>query len=136
MVTYALDSSAVLRFLDNEAGADRVSAVIKDGLSGLNRVIMSALHLGEVVGVTAKIHGSDAADLVISRLYSFGFEFIPVSAERAIEAALIKVKRKIPYADAFGVQLVSESLDYVLITADFDLKPAVQDVKIEFLPKK
>ena len=61
---------------------------------------------------------------------------MPPTAARAVRAALIKVSRKIPYADAFGVELVSESSDRVLVTADFDLKAAARDVKIEFLPRK
>ena len=63
-------------------------------------------------------------------------EVIPVTAERALRAALIKVRRKMGYADAFGVDLVSDAPEYVLVTADFDLKAAAHDVKIEFLPRK
>jgi hypothetical protein len=62
--------------------------------------------------------------------------YMPAIAARAARASLIKSKPNIPYADAFGVELVSDSADYVLVTADFDLKAATHDVKIEFLPKK
>ena len=34
MVTYVLDASAVLRYLDDEAGAQRVSEIIKSHLAG------------------------------------------------------------------------------------------------------
>lgn len=136
MVTYALDSSAVLRYLDGEAGADRVAEIIKSHLVGRHAIVMSAIHWGEVAGITAKAHGRHAVDLVLSRLFSFGFEIVPATAERAVRAALIKLKRKIPYVDAYGVELASDSPNHVLVTADFDLKPAVHDVKIEFLPRK
>jgi hypothetical protein len=49
---------------------------------------------------------------------------------------MIKFKHDIPYADAFGVELVSDSADHVLVTADFGLKAAAHAVKIEFLPRK
>ena len=52
------------------------------------------------------------------------------------ERAPIKLNRKIPYVDAFGVELAAESSDRILVTADFDLKPAIKDVKVEFLPRK
>jgi len=136
MVTYALDASAVLRYLDGEAGSERVAEIIKDHLAGRLKAIISAIHWGEVAGVTCKAHGRQAADLVLSRLYSFGLEVVPVTAERAQRAALIKVRRKISYADAFGVDLVSDAPEHVLVTADFDLKAAAHDVKIEFLPRK
>jgi hypothetical protein len=43
---------------------------------------------------------------------------------------------RVPYADAFGVDLASDSPGHVLLTADFDVAPAKQDVRIEFLPAK
>jgi len=134
-VTYVLDSSALLRFLDGEAGSDRVVEIIKGHLAGRNLAVMSAIHWGEVAGITCKVHGKAAMDLVLSRLPSFGFEIVPATAERAVRAALIKAARGIPYADAFGVEL-AESPQCILVTADFDLKAASRDVKTEFLPKK
>jgi len=136
MVTYALDSSAVLRFLDGEAGSERVADLIKTHLSGRDRVVISAIHWGEVAGVTCKVHGRQAVDLVLSRLVSFGLGIVEITGERAVRAALLKVRRKLAYADAFGVELASESPDHVLVTADFDLKAAAHDVKIEFLSRK
>lgn len=75
-------------------------------------------------------------DLVLSRLLSFGLDLAPVTAERAVRAALIKVRRNLAYADAFGVELASDSPEHVLVTSDFDLKAAAHDVKIEFLARK
>jgi predicted nucleic acid-binding protein len=136
MVTYAFDSSAILRYLDREAGAARVADMIKGHIAGRHKVIISAIHWGEVALITARGHGLQAVELVLARLLSFGFEIVPATAERTVRASLIKFKRDIPYADAFGVELVSGSADHVLVTADFDLKAAARDAKIEFLPKK
>ncbi|MBZ5652917.1 MAG: PIN domain-containing protein [Acidobacteriia bacterium] len=136
MVTYALDASAVLRYLDDEAGSDRVAEIIKSHLGGNCKAIISAVHWGEIAGVTCKTHGRSAMDLALSRLEAFGLEIVPATAERAVRASLIKLKRKIPYVDAFGAELSADSADHVLVTADFDLKPASKDAKIEFLPSK
>jgi predicted nucleic acid-binding protein len=136
MVTYTLDASAVLRYLDGEAGSDRIGEIIKAHLGGTCHAIISAVHWGEIAGVTCKVHGRPAMDLALARLEAFGLEVAPASAERAVRASLIKLKRKIPYGDAFGVELAADSPDHVLVTADFDLKPASKDIKIEFLPTK
>jgi predicted nucleic acid-binding protein len=136
MVTYVLDSSAILRYLDNEAGAERVAEIIKSHLAGRCAVMISALHWGEIAGITGKAHGSGAMELVVSRLSAFGFEVVPADAERAVRASLIKLKRQIPYVDAFGVELAAEGRDRVFVTADFDFKAAIREVKIEFLPAK
>jgi len=135
MVTYVLDSSALLRFLDNEAGAARVAEIIKAHLAGRCEVVMAAPHWGEVAGISCKIHGRQAMDLVLGRLSAFGFQVVPADADRAVRAALIKLKRGIPYVDAFGVE-AAEGNDRVFVTADFDFKPASRDVVIEFLPAK
>jgi|SRR5271166_51314 len=141
MVRYVLDSSAILRYLDDEAGAARVAEIIKSHLAGGCEAVVSALHWGEVAGITCKLHGRPAMELVLSRLSSFGLPIIAADADRAVRSSLIKLrliklKREIPYVDAFGIELASGSRDHVFVTADFDFKPAGRDVTIEFLPAK
>jgi predicted nucleic acid-binding protein len=136
MVTYVLDSSAILRYLDDEAGASRVVEIIKSHLAGSCEAVISALHWGEVAGITCKIHGRSAMDLALTRLSAFGLQIIPANGDRAVRASLIKLKRQIPYVDAFGVDLAGELPESIFVTADFDFKPASRDVKIEFLPLK
>jgi predicted nucleic acid-binding protein len=136
MVTYVLDASAILRYLDGEAGAERVKVLLKEHLAGKSQAAMSAVHWGEVAGIVRKRHGATGMGVALSRLSAFGIEVVPVDAERAVNSAVIKLERKIPYADAFGVDLAGDSPDHILVTADFDVKPARQDVRIEFLPLK
>jgi PIN domain nuclease of toxin-antitoxin system len=136
MVTYVLDSSAILRYLDNEAGAERVAEIIKSHLAGRCAAMISALHWGEIAGITFKAHGNAAMELVLSRLSAFGLGVVAADADRAVRASLIKLKRQIPYVDAFGVELAAEARDRVFVTADFDFKAASREVKIEFLPAK
>jgi predicted nucleic acid-binding protein len=136
MLTYILDSSAILRYVDDEAGAARVSEIIKSHLAGRCAAIISALHWGEVAGITCKIHGKPAMEALLSRLSAFGLQVVPADADRAVRAALIKLKRKLPYVDAFGVELAADSGEHVFVTADFDFKAVGRDVKVEFLPAR
>jgi predicted nucleic acid-binding protein len=136
MVTYVLDSSAILRYLDDEAGAARVAEIIKSHLAGRCEAIVSALHWGEVAGVTCKAHGKQAMELVLSRLSAVGLQLVVADGDRAVRASLIKLKRDLPYVDAFGVELAGDSGDHVFVTADFDFKASTRDVSIEFLPAK
>jgi PIN domain nuclease of toxin-antitoxin system len=135
MVTYVLDSSAILRYVDDEAGAARVAEIIKSHLAGRCAAVVSALHWGEVAGITCKAHGRQAMDLLLSRLSAFGLQVAAADADRAVRAALIKLKRDLPYVGAFGVEL-ADSEEHVFVTADFDFKAASRDVAIEFLPVK
>ena len=136
MVTYILDSNAILRYIDNEAGGSRVSTIIKSHLRGECQAAISAPHWGEIAGRICKRQGTAGMQLVLSELQAFGISVPSLNGDQAVSAALIKLRRQIPYVDAFGVALAAESPDCILVTADFDLKPAQHDVKIEFLPTK
>jgi PIN domain nuclease of toxin-antitoxin system len=107
MVTYALDASAVLRSLDDEAGSDRVAEIIKPHLAGTCQAIISAVPWGEIAGV-CKVRGRSGMDVAPARLEALGFQIVPAGAERAVRASLIKLKRKIPYVDAFSVELAAD----------------------------
>jgi hypothetical protein len=61
---------------------------------------------------------------------------VPVTQERAARAAALSLRYKIPYVDSFALELASDTPDHRLVTADFDFKPAEQDISIEFLPPK
>jgi predicted nucleic acid-binding protein len=136
MVTYVLDSSAVLRYFDDEAGGERVAEIIKGHLHGTCQAIISAPHWGEIAGIVCKKQGRRGMNLALSRLNAFGIEPIPADGDQAVRAALFKLDKEIPYVDAFGVALAAKSSDHVLVTADFDLKPVQRDIKVEFLPTK
>lgn len=135
MVTYVLDSSAILRFTDDEAGAERVQRILDKYLEGTVQVAASAVHWGEAAARLYKLRGRDVMDRVLQRLQAMGIQIIPVTAEQAVAAALIRVDHKIPYVDAFGAAIAATP-HHVFVTADFDLKPAAQISSMEFLPPK
>jgi PIN domain nuclease of toxin-antitoxin system len=136
MVTYVLDSSAVLRFLDGEPGSDRVAEILRGHLAGKCAAVISSVHWGEIAGHTCKAHGPETMNSILSRLAAFGIPVVAVDADRAVRTAQIRFETTVPYVDAFGVELTSDSRDHVFVTADFDFKLASRRVKMEFLPVK
>jgi len=107
MVTYVLNSSVVLRYLDAEPGAARVAEITTSFSAGTCDAVISVAHWGEIAGVIAKLHGTQAMDLTFQRLTAFGFAIVPADGHRAVRAALIKVNRQIPYLDALAVELAA-----------------------------
>jgi PIN domain nuclease of toxin-antitoxin system len=136
MVRYVMDSSAILRYLQGEAGADRVAEIVKDHVAGRCEAVICSLHWGEIAGQTCKGRGLGAMELVLSRLAAFGIPVVSADADRAVRAALVKFRTAVPYVDAFGVELTADSRKSVFVTADLDFKAASREVKIEFLPAK
>lgn len=136
MTIYILDSSALLRYIDDEAGAERVEAILEACVTWRARVCISAMQWGEVAGRLRHRLGQKEELRVLSALLPTEAEIISVGGERAVRAAEMRVDRKIAYADAFALDLAMDSAEHVLVTADYGFK-AVEDVaRIEFLPAK
>jgi predicted nucleic acid-binding protein len=136
MAVYVLDSSAVIRYIDGEAGADRVNAILKMCASRKAEVRISAVQWGEVAGNLRKRLGATHEIRILSSLLPSESEIVHASSDRAVRAAALKVDRKIAYADAFAVDLAMDSSDHVLVTADYDFKAVDDLARIEFLPAK
>jgi PIN domain nuclease of toxin-antitoxin system len=136
MTAYVLDSSALLRYIDNEAGADRIEGILIDTVAGQAKVCISAVQWGEVAGNLRKRLGALQERRILSSFLPSESEIVAASAERAVRAAEIKVDRKIAYADAFALELAMESADHVLVTADYGFKAVDDLARIEFLPAK
>ncbi len=136
MTVYVLDSSALIRFLDKEAGFHRVKSLLRDCVEGRVEVRISAVQWGEVAGNMRKRFGASGEVRIMNSLLPSEAKIVPASAERALHAAEIKVDRNIAYADAFALDLAMDSPEHILVTADYEFK-AVEDLaRIEFLPAK
>lgn len=136
MTAYILDSSALLRYIDDEAGAVRVEEILGICVAGQAAVRISAVQWGEVAGNLRKRSGASHEARILSGLIPIECEIVSVNGERAIRAAEIKVDRKIAYADAFALELAMDSADHVLVTADYGFKTVADLARIEFLPAK
>jgi predicted nucleic acid-binding protein len=136
MLTFVLDASAILRFVDNEAGADRVRTILLEGANGNSAVEISPVNWGEVIYILAKRANANAAIKLAYNIFERGAASPVAAAQRAERTGVLKLKYNIGYSDAFALELAQDSKDHVLVTADFDFKPAANDVAIEFLPTK
>ena len=117
MVAYALDASALLPYLDNEAEAGRVEEIIRGHLEKSAKLRSWQSTGGQSLDLFTEIMGILCWP-VMSRLAGFDFDIVPVTAERTVRAAILKANRKIEHVDAFGVEWASTSPDHVFVTAD------------------
>jgi predicted nucleic acid-binding protein len=136
MTVLVIDSSALLRHIDDEAGADRVEAIIQVWLRGGAEGQMSAVQWGEIAGILRKRSGAMEQKRVLERLKQIDLQIVPASAERAVRAAELRIDRKISCADAFALELAMDSPEHMLVTADYDFKAVADLARIEFLPAK
>jgi ribonuclease VapC len=136
MRVFVLDSSAVLRFIDREAGAERVKAIFRSCAEGQDEACISAVQWGEIAGKLRRCMGVSAQKRILQSMAQLESSIISATAERAVRAAEIKVDRKLSYADAFALDLAMDSPDHVLVTADDNFKAVADLARIEFLPAK
>ncbi len=134
MIKFVLDSSALLRYIDNEAGADRVEEILIACVSGEAAAAISAVQWGEIAGNLRKRLGASEEKRILTGLLPSEVSLVPVSAERAVRAGELRADRGIAYADAFALELAMESPEHVLVTADYGFKPVEDLARVEFLP--
>jgi PIN domain nuclease of toxin-antitoxin system len=136
VTVFVLDSSAVLRFLDSEAGVDRVGEIFELRGAQTAEIAISAVQWGEIAGKVRKRLGVSGQNRALALLSRFQPTIVAATCDRAVNAAELKIDRGISYADAFALNLAMDSPQHVLVTADYDFK-AVEDLaRVEFLPAK
>src|SRR5947199_18080 len=131
MVVFVLDASAILRFIDDEAGSDRLEEIFQMRKYGPTTVLASANHWGEVVGILSKRYSGERLMRAMTELQELPIEVVPVTKDRAEKAANIRIMYRIPYVDSFAIELLEDGASRILVTADYDMHPARQDYKIE-----
>jgi len=130
---FVLDSFAVIAFLQDEEGADKVDEILREGEEGKAKLYMHLLNLGEVYYNVLKGEGENLANSVWARVKNYPVEFVDDLSEGfLLSAARIKGAYPISYADAFAVATSIEK-EATLVTGDPDFKFLERDRKIKVL---
>jgi predicted nucleic acid-binding protein len=130
--TYLLDSFALLAYLNDEPGGDRVQEMLTLAKSHKCRLVMSLINLGEVLYITERKRGLSTAQTVQALLESLPLELLEASRDLILDAAHIKALHPISYADAFAVALaIRESA--IILTGDPEYQSIEDLVRIDWL---
>jgi len=136
-MNHTLDASAVLRYIDNEAGADEVKQILLDAYNQQTELYMNTVNWSEIVYAFLK-RGGVGARSKIQQLDALPITLVPVDEYLASLAASYRLNFKLHLADSFALATAGRSKS-TLVTGDFDFKnvkgPSVPSA-IHFLPKK
>ncbi len=111
---YCLDAWPVMEWLaDREPAASRIDEVLP------TRPAMSWINLGEVFHLVDRNEGRPAAVEVVAFLRARLMLDLP-TADRVLDAAAIKSRHKVSYADAFAVA-TAVAHGAVLLTGDAEI---------------
>ncbi len=132
MRQYVLDSYAMIAYFEDEAGADRVARILRQLIQGKAKGYMSVVNWGEVYYNTMREEGVDEAEKVILQLDKFPIQIVEVNRGFAYEAAKLKGKYRIAYADCFAVAL-SVKLNATLVTGDPEFKKVKERISLQWI---
>ena len=130
---YVLDSFALLAYLGGERGMARVREILANSTRGQCRAYLSLISLGEVLYITERERSLPKAQHVLAAIEQLSLEILPASREAVLDAAHVKARFPISYADAFVVAAAQEQ-DATIVTGDPEFVAVQNLVRIEWLP--
>ncbi len=127
-----LDSWAIMAYLEDEPAAERVADIIADAHEEDVPLFMTVVNLGEVWYIIAREASEADANRSITELRQLGIKFVDADWDLAYEAAGLKSKHKMSFADCFAAALAKQKKAH-LITGDPEFKQVEQAVTIVWL---
>ena len=132
MKRYVLDSYAMIAYFEDEPGADRVAQILRQLVQGKAKGYMSVVNWGEVYYNTMREEGVTEAEKVILQLDRFPIQIVDINKGLAYEAAKLKGKYRIAYADCLAAAL-SMQLNATLVTGDPEFKKLKERISIQWI---
>ncbi|MGB7294543.1 MAG: type II toxin-antitoxin system VapC family toxin [Candidatus Aminicenantales bacterium] len=127
-----LDSWAVLAFFENEPSGQKAADIIADANEQGISLLMCPVNAGEVWYITARQTSDAQADQLIREVENLGIEIVAVDWNMAREAAMIKSRVKMSYADCFAFAL-AKLHQAELVTGDPEFKQLERQIKIRWI---
>ena len=124
-----LDSWAMMAFFENEPAAEQVEKIIVEAHQNGVPLMMSVVNVGELWYNTVRGHSQVEADRVIQELGNLGIEMVEADWEITRQAAILKTKGKLAYADCFAAALAKLRKAEV-VTGDPEFKQSEGEVKV------
>jgi len=129
-----LDSYAVLTYMQEEPGWQKVRDILWDAYKGKYTVFLNCVNLGEVYYIVYKAFGATIADKALSLIKLWPLKFVNIKEDIAIVAGRMKAENKISYADAYVVATALMKKASIL-TGDREFKEVEEFVNINWLPR-
>lgn len=129
---YLLDSYAVLAWIQDEKGAQFVEDLLYRARENKENVLLNIINLGEIYYRCARVLDMESARNLLENIKLLPIKITPCPNELVIEAAEIKARYAIAYADAFAVaSAIREKA--CIITGDPEFKEVEHLVEIYWL---
>jgi len=132
MKNILFDSYAILKFYQDEDGADKVEKFLISSRQGDLKAFMSEINLGEVYYMTIRRLGLASAKEYLEQFSELSTQVVPPSSDIILSASEIKAEYAISYADCFAVATALK-VEASIITGDPEFKKVERLVKIDWI---
>lgn len=130
---YILDSFALLTYLQDEKGADRIAKLLERAKKQQVKIYMHAINLGEVYYIIFHKKGEFQADSIYGNIKRYPVEFIEhISEEFLLNAARLKARFFLSFVNSFAVA-TAQALEGMLITGDPGMKVVEEEGIVRIL---
>ena len=133
--TYVLDAFALIAYLEDEPGAERIDKIFQEVKDKKAHVCISIINLGEVIYNTERRYGLAKAQDALALIQRLPIEVLPADNQTVLTAAHIKANHPISYADAFVV-VAAQKLNGIIMTGDPEFLDITEFARIEWLKSK
>ncbi len=134
MKKYVIDSYAMIAFFEDEPGASVVASILKSLMDRKVKAFMSVINWGEIYYSALREQGIETAEMIITQFRRYPIELVDADQALTYEAAKLKGRNRIAYADCFAAAL-SQKLNAPLVTGDPEFKKLEPSLKIIWLEK-
>ena len=132
MNSVVLDSHAILRFAQDETGAERVEELLRASEEGKIQAFVSEINLGEVYYITVRRLGVEAARRFLEQFSTLTVQRVPVFWELIESASELKAQHAISYADCFAAATALK-IHGAIVTGDPEFKKIEHIVPIDWI---
>jgi len=122
-----LDSFAIIAYLGNEEGADKVEELINKAEKGEIKLFMNYVNLGEVYYIVAREFGTAKANEAVTIVKRLLIEFVQVNKSLALTAGRIKAVHNLSYVDIFVVAIAIDKKG-IIVTGDREFEGAYSNI--------
>ncbi|NNF11910.1 MAG: type II toxin-antitoxin system VapC family toxin [Gemmatimonadetes bacterium] len=127
-----LDSYAILVLLADEEGAARVADLLREAIETDVPLLVNEINVGEVYYIVARHRSLDDAERALDHLESLPVEVVGNTLDDVLDAARVKAKHPLSYADAFAVATAAR-FDATVVTGDREFEAVETIVDVEWI---
>ena len=129
---YVLDSYALLAHYEDESGGEHVRKILRAAKAGKTVLFFSVINLGELYCTTLKERGREQAEEVLFMTQQLSLEVVIADEDMTMDAARLKAKHPVAYADCFAAALGIRKKAKV-VTGDPEFRKFKELVAVEWI---